>query len=127
MVWKCEENKPLLPQVASGYDILSQQQKLLRQCGSSLEARLTCLNHHFGPAMPQEPDKIHIAGGLGLTTHLYTIVPSAPWPSTSLGQNEIFPTITILVSSSGTKQEKRGHFKQTLPKNFESERRQISE
>lgn len=39
------------------------------------------------------------------STHRYTIVPSAPWPRTSLGQKEIFPTITMLLSSSGTQQE----------------------
>lgn len=69
------------------------------------------------------PEAWHAAGKLTVTptrrgegtghraprsTHRYTIVPSAPWPRTSLGQNEIFPTITMLVSSSGTKCKKGG-------------------
>lgn len=33
--------------------------------------------------------------------YLYTMVPSAPWPNTSLGRNDMLPTLTIVDSSSG--------------------------
>lgn len=42
-------------------------------------------------------------------TYLYTIVPSAPWPKTSLGLKAMFPTLTILVSSS---EKSKHNFKQ---------------
>lgn len=54
------------------------------------------------------------------STHRYTIVPSAPWPRTSLGQNEIFPTITMLVSSSETKQEREEVVLNKQPEHLEA-------
>lgn len=42
-------------------------------------------------------------------TYLYTIVPSAPWPKTSLGLKAMFPTLTILESSS---EKSKHNFKQ---------------
>lgn len=70
---------------------------------------LFCLVTVMTPSAPGANGSSHMRPWASValqTTHRYTIVPSAPWPRTSFGQKEIFPTITMLVSSSGSKQGK---------------------